>query len=75
MESTTPNSTFLVSTKPYDSWIPEGFVVVVGPDNEQYIVPEYAVPELEKEYESKKMKKILGAFQAKGTVSIFCIFG
>jgi hypothetical protein len=57
-----------------DMWIPEGFVLVIGPNNQKYIVPEYCVPDLDIDYLSNEKKKELGATNAQGTVSFsFCI--
>ena len=39
------------------TWIPEGFVLVTGPDNEMYIVPDFMVPSLNQDYRSEKKKK------------------
>ena len=67
MSNTLSNSEVL-NAQVDDTWIPEGFVLVIGPDNQKYIVPEYAVPDLEQNYLSKK--KELRATNAQGSVSI-----
>lgn len=62
-------STFWVPKKTYDSWLPEGFVFVTGPDNEIYIVPEFMVPALDQNYNAKQKKLELRASSAPGSVS------
>jgi hypothetical protein len=37
-----------------DMWIPEGFVLVIGPNNQKYIMPEYCVPDLDSIVSKKK---------------------
>ena len=36
------------------NWIPEGFVLVIGPDKEKYIVPEFLVDSFDQDYYSYK---------------------
>jgi hypothetical protein len=43
-----------------NGWIPEGFVLLVGPNNENYILPEFMVPALDQDFHSNKKKKIKG---------------
>jgi len=62
-------STFWVPKKNYNSWLPEGFVFVTGPDEEVYIVLEFMVPELDQNYNAKQKKLELRASSAAGSVS------
>lgn len=68
MQSNTPFTFMLPKHKDY-TWIPEGFVLVTGPDNEMYIVPDFMVPSLDQDYRSEKKKKDLKATCAPGSVS------
>ena len=34
------------SVQPLVTWIPEGYVLVTGPDEQPYVVPEFCVPAL-----------------------------
>ena len=52
-----------------DDWIPEGFIAIIGPNNEKYIVPEFMIPQLEQDFQSTMRKDKLGAFVAPGIVS------
>lgn len=52
-------------------WIPDGFVIVVGPDDEKYIVPEFMVDNLDQQFNADRRTKILRAFSAPGSVSNF----
>lgn len=54
-------------------WIPDGFVIVVGPDDEKYIVPEFMVDNLDQQFNADRRTKILRAFSAPGSVSNFLI--
>jgi hypothetical protein len=56
-----------------DVWIPDGFVVIVGPDDEKYIVPEFMVENLDQQFNAERRAKILRAFSAPGSVSNFLI--
>jgi hypothetical protein len=68
MKTATP-STIWVPKLTNKSWIPEGYILMTGPDNEQYIAPEFMVPVLEQDYNAKDKKKELRASGALGTVS------
>lgn len=68
MESSSSTTT-TQSINKNDSWIPEGFVCITGPDNQKYIVPEYLVPDLDQAFHSERKKENLGTLSAKGTVS------
>jgi hypothetical protein len=52
-----------------DTWIPEGYVVLRGPNGEKYIAPEFMLPALDQEFHSNERKSSLSALNAKGTVS------
>jgi hypothetical protein len=65
MQSNVPST----SNQCVDTWIPDGFVSVVGANNNKYIVPEYIVPALQQQYQAAERKEKLGAFKAPGTVS------
>jgi hypothetical protein len=54
-----------------NGWIPEGFVLLVGPNNENYILPEFMVPALDQDFHSNKKKKKLRAYESSGTVSLY----
>jgi hypothetical protein len=54
-----------------NTWIPEGYVRVTGPDGDNYVVPEFMVPALHQTCESYKKKRDLDAFNAAGSVSNF----
>ena len=49
------------------NWIPEGFVLLIGLDEEKYIVPEFLVDSFDQDYYSYKNKNKLSG--APGTVS------
>jgi hypothetical protein len=63
-------STSKVTSKPKITWIPDDFVILVGPENEEYLVPEFMLPKLYLDYHSKEMKRDFGSWGAKGTVSV-----
>lgn len=69
-----PNAPSLDVNPQDDNWIPEGFVLVVGPNNVKYIVPEYSLPDLDQEYLSNKNKEELRANNALGSVSFLILF-
>ena len=70
MDSTRSNI-FVPKKSSTDNWIPEGFVVLIGPDNEKYVVPEFIVDKIDQDYGSQEKKKELKASSAPGTVSFF----
>jgi hypothetical protein len=76
MQSDAP-STFWVPKSTSNSWIPEGYVLMTGPDNQDYIVPEFMVPVLDQDFNAKEKKKELGVSGALGTVSsqLSCTLG
>jgi hypothetical protein len=54
-----------------DPWIPEGYVCVVGPDEKEYLLPEFMLPALQQDCEANKKKADLNVSRASGTVSDF----
>jgi hypothetical protein len=54
-------------------WNAEGFVVLIGPDNSKYLVPDFLVDSLQQSYQSYFKKKELRASSAAGTVSVFIL--
>lgn len=50
-------------------WIPDGYVVVLGPDEHQYVVSEFFVPALHQIFIGYRKKKTLQVFEAAGNVS------
>jgi len=62
-------STFWVPKSTTNSWIPEGYVLMTGPDNQDYIAPEFMVPVLDQDFNAKEKKKELKVSGALGTVS------
>ena len=62
-------------SKSDNSWVPEGYVVAIGPNNKTYIVPEYFLPDLlvDQIMVSNKKKEELGVTNAQGTVSFYSI--
>jgi hypothetical protein len=62
-------STIRVAPDQKDTWIPEGYILFIGPDDEKYIAPEFMLPTLDQDYHSNQKKTQLGALSAPGTVS------
>jgi hypothetical protein len=56
------------------SWVPEGYVAVMGPDNIQYVVPEFFTPALQQTLDGLLEKEKLDIRKASGTVSLFLIY-
>ena len=52
-------------------WIPEGFVVVVGPDNHRYIVPECIGPAIVQQFNAEEKRVDLETFRHPLIVSIY----
>ena len=69
MSSTTDNNLSPIETEP--TWIPEGYVVVMGPDGKEYVVPEFFIPALQQNLEGNEKKGKLEIDKAAGTVSTF----
>ena len=53
-----------------NTWVPQGYVVVIGPDGQRYLVPEFMVPTLHQTFEGYCKKRDLGIFKAAGSVSV-----
>jgi hypothetical protein len=71
MESSSSNI-FVPKKDSTANWIPEGFVLLIGPDEEKYIVPEFLVDSIDQDYYSYKKKKKLSG--APGTVSFRILY-
>ena len=65
-------STVWVPIHDGDSWIPDGFVIVMGPDEKRYILPDFMLPDLDQSFNARKRAKELQANSAAGTVSAGC---
>lgn len=52
-------------------WIPEGYVIVAGPDDQSYVVPEFMVPAIHQVNKGHQNKQAVGAFAASGSVSTY----
>jgi len=55
-----------------NAWSPEGYVVVRGPSNQNYVVPEFMVPALHQTYDGDQIKNDLNVLTASGSVSAVC---
>jgi len=55
-----------------DAWIPEGYMVVRGPGNQNYVVPEFMVLALHQTYDGNQIKNDLNVLTASGSVSAVC---
>lgn len=62
------NTASVASKSKNNAWVPDGFVPVVGPDGNNYLVPGFMVPALKQEYQATQ-KKDVNAMGASGTVS------
>ena len=69
--NTLPNTN--ESNKLNNTWLPDGFALVIGPDNKEYIMPELLIPDLVQIYKSEEKKQKYLIPQARGIVS--SIFG
>jgi hypothetical protein len=56
---------------PSSSWIPEGYIEVIGPNGQQYLVPRFYAPALNNSLEGSEEKKQMDIEKAAGTVSFF----
>jgi hypothetical protein len=52
-----------------ERWVPEGYVRVVGPDQTEYMVPEFMIPTIRHQFISCKKREELKTDNAEGTVS------
>jgi hypothetical protein len=50
-------------------WIPEGYILVMGPDQQPYVVPEFFVSALHQNFDGYKKKESMEVSKAAGTVS------
>jgi hypothetical protein len=57
-----------------EPWIPQGYVEVIGPDDQHYILPEFMVPALHDIFGGHRLKEDLGVFKAAGSVSLQLIY-
>lgn len=75
MSSNAPSTSqgYRICKELVDTNIPDGFILLVGPDNNKYIVPEFVVPALEHGYLAIGQKNKLSADKASGSVSSHCI--
>lgn len=51
------------------SWIPEGYVEIIGPDDRHYVVPQHFASALHQNIDGHQEKGKLGIEKAAGTVS------
>jgi hypothetical protein len=58
-----------MSSNVFTTPIPEGYVVVTGPDDNQYVVPDFMVPALHQMFDGYRKKLDLDAFRQAGSVS------
>jgi hypothetical protein len=56
------------------SWIPEGFSLVMGPENNRYVVPDFFVPALQVSLNGQMKKDNLNIENADGSVSNIFLF-
>jgi hypothetical protein len=59
------------SDSPNSSWIPEGYVEVIAPNGQKYLVPRFYAPSLNNSLEGSEVKKKLNIEKASGTVRFF----
>ena len=62
-----PNTT---NSQADETWVPYGFVRVIGPNNQMYVIPEHCLLDLDQIHLSNKKKDELGVSNAQGTVSL-----
>jgi len=55
--------------------IPEGYVLVSGPDKEDFLVPDFMVPALHQVFDGYRKKKVLDAIKGAGNVSYNSVYG
>lgn len=49
-------------------WIPDGFKIVIGPDDQHYLVPEFFVSALHQTFDAHRQKEILEVSKGSGSV-------
>lgn len=52
-----------------DTWVPEGYVVIIGPNKQRYVVPEFCAPTLQQQIDVEEKKKDKEVHKAAGAVS------
>jgi hypothetical protein len=62
-------STIWVPIRDGESWIPDGFVLVIGPDQKEYILPDFLLPDLDQSFNARQRAKDIKASSGAGTVS------
>ena len=65
----TPSSSIWIPKEGEENWIPDGFVVVIGPDNQKYLMPDFMVTTFDNAYYMEKQKENLMSYNAPGSVS------
>ena len=51
------------------SWVPEGYVVIIGKDDQRYVVPSFFVPFFHQIFDGYWKKEELQVFKGAGNVS------
>ena len=51
------------------AWLPEGFVQIIDPNGQHYLVPEFYAPALQKNIDESEEKKKMEVNKGAGTVS------
>jgi hypothetical protein len=67
------NITRATHVKDNTLWVPEGYVKVIGPNDQCFIVPNFWEPALHLILEGQRQKKVLNIGSASGTVSVLCL--
>ena len=49
--------------------IPEGYILIKGPDNQQYVIPQFMVPAFHQMFDGFRKRKDLKVYRAAGSVS------
>ena len=50
-------------------WVPEGYVVIIGPNDNRYVVPEFCAADFKQKIDEDQKKKEMEVFKAAGSVS------
>ena len=64
-----PNSN-TTNSQADETWVPDGFVWLIGANNQMYVIPEHCLPDLDQIHLSNKKKDELSVSNAQGTVSL-----
>lgn len=67
-----PTSDNIVEDTP--TWIPEGYVVVKGPDDQRYLIRQFMEPALHQTLDANVKKSEMSLDKAEGSVSLFCFY-